>query len=78
MKLGMTDAQFKPDVSWYLIFAFCTFCDVTDDVPGVFLGDQSSSSITSDHIEKKVEKGIILMALSSKSTDMRLSSEFNP
>ena len=53
LKLGRTDASFKPDMSRYLIFAFVIFCDVTNDVTGVFLGHQSSSSITSDHIEEE-------------------------
>ena len=51
--LGMTDAPLKPDISRCHTCAFFTFCDVADDAAGVFLGHQSSSSITSDHIEEE-------------------------
>ena len=38
-------------MSRYLIFAFLTLCDVTDDATVVMLGHQRSLSITSDQIE---------------------------
>ena len=47
-------------------FFFLTLCDVVDYVTGVFVGHQRFSSTTSDQIEMRVEKGTIVLALSSR------------
>ena len=44
----------------FLIFAFSTLYDVTDNITGVILGQQRFSSITSDHIEKESRKAPLL------------------